>query len=280
MSAPEIIERIVELPSLPSVYQRVREALDDPNGSIEAVAQIVATDPSMTARVLKVANSALYGLPTRVESVSRALTIIGTAETQNLILATAVISVFQDLPLGAVSMRSFWEHSIACAVAARAIARRMSINGPEPYYLAGLLHDIGRLPFFILEPQIMSETLLAHRDRQGHLWELEQEFFGTTHGEVGSALLEQWDIPAIYCSAAALHHGQSRYKPWPREAAVIHVADLIVNSLRIGTSGTRWVPVLQDTAWRNTGLALSDLRPIAETTIGAARDITSALMEP
>lgn len=279
MRASNILERLGELPSLPSVYHRVREAMDDPDGSLEAVARIIETDPALTARMLRVANSALYGLPTRVDSVLRALTVIGTAETRNLILATSIISVFQDLPLGAVSMRSFWEHSIACGIAARAIARRTGVPEPEHYYLAGLLHDIGRLPLFILEPHAMSSILLAHRDRKGHLWELEQPLFGATHARIGSALLEGWSIPALYASAAALHHDAPDDQSWPAEAAVIHIADLIVNSLRTGTSGTRHVPRLNETAWLNTGLAVADLSAISEVTISATRDIVSAFLE-
>lgn len=279
MRASNILERLGELPSLPSVYHRAREAMDDPHGSLEVVARIIEADPALTVRVLRVANSALYGLPARVDSVLRALTVIGTAETRNLILATSIISVFQDLPLGAVSMRSFWEHSIACGIAARAIARRTGLQEAEHYYLAGLLHDIGRLPLFILEPHAMSAILLAHRDRKGHLWELEQPLFGTTHALIGAALLERWDIPAMYCSAAALHHGAPADHSWPAEAAVTHIADLIVNSLRIGTGGTRYAPWLNETAWLNTGLAVEDLPAISEVTIFATRDIVSAFLE-
>ena len=279
MRTSNVLERLGELPSLPAVYHRAREAMDDPHGSLEVVARIIETDPVLTARVLRVANSALYGLPTRVESVLRALTVIGTAETRNLILATTIISVFQDLPLGAVSMRSFWEHSIACGIAARAIARRTGLPGAEHYYLAGLLHDIGRLPLFILEPHAMSAILLGHRDRKGHLWELEQPVFGATHAQIGSALLEGWNIPAMYCSAAVLHHGALPDQSWPAEAAVTHIADLIANSLRIGTSGTRHTPWLNETAWLNTGLAVVDLPAISEVTIFATRDIVSAFLD-
>ncbi|WP_338115426.1 HDOD domain-containing protein [Thiocystis minor] len=279
VSTTGIFERLDELPSLPAVYQRVRHALDDPDGSLESVARLIETDPSMTARVLRVANSALYALPGKVDTVLRALTIIGAAETHQLVLATTVISVFRDLPLGAVSMRSFWEHSIACGIAARAIARNQRLNDPEHYYLAGLFHDIGRLPLFILEPHAMSIALQAHRERQGPLWELEQQFFGLTHADLGAALLKHWEIPIIYQNAAALHHGLMAAQPWPLEAAIAHSADLIVNSLRIGTSGTHWVPMLDDDAWRKTGLDVKDLPDIVEITTSTARDVTSAFLE-
>jgi putative nucleotidyltransferase with HDIG domain len=274
-----IIDRLGELPSLPSVYLRTHEALEDPNGSLEAVARIIETDPSLSARLLRVANSALFGLPSRVDTVMRALAIIGTTETHNLLLTTAIMTVFRDLPLGAVSMRSFWEHSLACAIAARTIARRRGSHSVEQTYMAGLLHDIGRLPMFILEPQIMDGVLLAHWERQGPLWAIEQEHFGITHADIGAKLMESWGIPALYCAAAAFHH-QPGATPAPNlETAITHVSDVIVNSLRIGTSGTRWVPALDDGAWQRTGLDIADLPPIVEITISTARDVASAFLE-
>jgi len=274
-----ILERIDDLPSLPSTYHHAREAMDDPNGSLETLAQIISTDPAMSARILRVANSALYGLPTRVDSVWRALSIIGVAETRSLILATAVISAFKDLPLGAVSMRSFWEHSVTCGVASRTIARRMHLSSPERFYLAGLLHDIGRLCLFILEPTTMSSALQGHRERQGPLHEIERQLFATDHAVVGAALLRHWGIPEPYCVAAETHHLSQDAEPTCTETALTHVADIIVNSLRIGTSGTRWVPLLNDSAWRMTELVTSDLPDIVETTISTARDVTSAFLE-
>ncbi len=279
MSAENIIERLGELPSLPSVYHRVREALEDPEGSLETVARLIEVDPAITARLLRVANSPLYGLSVRVDSVSRALAIIGSVETHHLVLATTLISVFRDIPLGAVSMRSFWEHGIACGVAARLIAHQGGRGSPEHAYLAGLLHDIGRLPMYILEPGLMSAALQAHRERQGHLHELERRYFGMTHAQIGEALLRQWRIPERFSAAGAHHHEPTLEHPLSVETAATHVADLIVNSLRLGTSGTRWVPRLEDLAWRTTGLDIDQLPAIVETTIATARDVTSAFLE-
>ncbi|WP_245232498.1 HDOD domain-containing protein [Thiorhodococcus minor] len=275
----DLLERLDELPSLPAVYHRVRQTLENPDGSLETVAAIIEADPALAARLLRVANSALYGLATKVDTVLRALTIIGAAETHNLVLATTLVSVFRDLPLGAVSMRSFWEHSIACGVAARVIARVGGRASPDRAYLAGLLHDIGRLPLYILEPHIMGAALQAHRDRQGHLFDLEQQFFGSSHAEIGAALLRGWAIPEVFCAAAAHHHRPALAEHPAPEIAVTHVADLVANSLRIGTSGARWTPILDDLAWRATGLETAQLRAVVETTIATTRDVTSAFLE-
>ncbi|NVZ09628.1 HDOD domain-containing protein [Allochromatium humboldtianum] len=279
MDADRLIERLGELPSLPAVYHRVREAIETPDGSLETVAGLIESDPSMSTRVLRVANSPLYGLATEVDDIRRALTLIGTTATHHLVLSTTLLTVFRDLPLGAVSMRSFWEHGLACGVAARLIARQGGQANPEHAYLAGLLHDIGRLPLYILEPLDMSSALQAHRERQGHLHDLEQQYLGIDHTELGAILLAHWQLPEVFRSAVSDHHAPWRASRSSPETAVVHVADLIVNSLRLGTSGTRWVPVLDDGAWHLTGLDIERLPTILEATITATRDVISAFME-
>lgn len=278
MGADRLIERLGELPALPTVYQRVREALTAPDGALETAASLIESDPSMSMRLLRVANSPLYGLSTKVDTILRALTLIGTTAAHHLVLSTALMTVFRDLPLGTVSMRSFWEHGIACGVAARLIARQGGRANPEHAYLAGLLHDIGRLPLYILEPLDMSAALQAHRERQGHLHDLEQQYLGIDHTELGAILLAHWQLPEVFRSAVYDHHAPWR-APCPSETAVVHVADLIVNSLRLGTSGTRWVPVLDDGAWNLTGLDIEQLPAILEATITTTRDVISAFME-
>ena len=280
MDADRLIERLGELPSLPAVYHRVRDAIETPDGSLETAASLIESDPSMSTRVLRVANSSFYGLATKVDNILRALTLIGTTATHNLVLATALLTVFRNLPLGAVSMRSFWEHGLACAVAARLIARLGGRANPEHAYLAGLLHDIGRLPLYILEPLDMGAALQAHRERQGHLHDLEQQYLGIDHTELGAILLAHWQLPEVFRSAVSDHHAPWRASRSSPETAVVHVADLIVNSLRLGTSGTRWVPVLDDGAWHLTGLDIAHLPAILETTITTTRDLASAFMEP
>jgi len=280
MTPSNIIGRLDELPSLPAVYHRARQVIDDPHAPLQALAEIIESEPSLAARLLRVANSAYYGFSGNVGSIQRALTMVGTDDVHDLIIATCVISTFRDLPLGAVSMRSFWEHSIACGIASRAIARRKSWDQPEICYLAGLLHDIGRLPMYILEPQIMGDVLLAHRERRGHVWILEQQQLGCDHSEVGMELLKLWKLPLVFQTVAASHHGTVPAAAISPAAAVVHVADIMVNGLRMGSSGTRWVPRLDDAAWEQTGLGSEDLGSIIDTTVDTLDEVISAFLDP
>lgn len=270
-------ERLNELPSLPLIVQRVHQGLCDPHASLKNVAKMIETDHAMTARLLRAANSAQYGLIGKVDNVARALTVIGSGEALNLVLATSVISAFRDLPIAGLSMRSFWEHGLACAVAARTIATLLDLNQPERYYLAGLLHDIGRLPLSMLEPQAMGALLRAHGAGEGPLWALERQAFGMAHPELGAMLLERWNLPAFY-RQAILHHA-STADAWPLEAAITHVADLMVNALRLGQSGTTFVPALDAAAWNATGLSVADLPTLVATTLTVTRDVIAEFEE-
>lgn len=273
-----LLDRLDELPSLPAIYYQAREALLHPNGSLESMARILETDLSLSARLLRVANSALYGLASKVDSLTRALTVIGTEEVHRIVLATSVVSVFRDIPLGAVSMRSFWEHSIATGVASRVIARRLGQTDEERFYLAGLLHDIGRLPLFLLEPDAMGQALQAHREHRADLHTLEAQILGITHTEVGARLLEKWQIPSVFCEVAGRHHDLAE-DDYCLETSVTHIADIITNSLRIGSSGTRAVPVLSDAQWQRSGLEIEDLRPVVDLTLSTTKDVVSAFLE-
>lgn len=266
MTTDEILGQITDLPSLPEVYYRVRDVLSQPESSLEQLADAIETDPAIAARLLRLANSALYQFPTKIETVHRATTIIGTKEIQELILATAVLSAFEGMPVGVVSMRSFWEHSIACGLAARTIATYRGESNIERFYVAGLLHDIGRIVLFITQPQRMSEILEQHRSRNRPLVSLERDVFGVCHGEIGGALLARWNLPKSLCETVAGHHINDPEGGQHVDVAVVHIADLIVNALRMGNSGNQLVPRLNESAWQQVGLAVSDLDEIVTQT--------------
>ncbi|MES9869723.1 MAG: HDOD domain-containing protein [Sedimenticola sp.] len=279
MTADEIIEQITDLPSLPDVFYRVDEVLADPNFSLEQLADTIQADPAISARLLKLANSAYYGFPSRIDTISRAATVIGTQEIRELILATAVLSAFNGMPVGAVSMRSFWEHSIACGLAARAIATYRDEVNVERFYVAGLLHDIGRLVLFLQYPHQMSELIQQQQENNRYLKELEQEAFGTCHGAVGGALLYRWNLPPALCKAASGHHMESAENGEHMEACVVHVADLIANALRMGSSGNHFVPQLNELAWQRVGLGVSDLDDIVAQTEERISEVIAVFIE-
>ncbi|TNF36982.1 MAG: HDOD domain-containing protein, partial [Gammaproteobacteria bacterium] len=152
MDKPDIatlLRNTPKLASLPTVYNKLNEAVDSPTSSSQDIADIIMEDSALAARLLKLSNSAFFGFPSRIDTISQAVTVIGMRELRDLVLATSVVSMFKDIPTNLVSPESFIEHSIATGVAARVMATHRRESNVERFFVAGLLHDIGRLVLFM-----------------------------------------------------------------------------------------------------------------------------------
>ncbi|MCG5510186.1 HDOD domain-containing protein [Ectothiorhodospira lacustris] len=238
-----------DLGTLPSVFHRVEAAVNDPTSSFEAMSRAIETDSALTAKLLRIANSSLYNFPSRINSIDRAISIIGTQQLRDLVLAATIIRYFSHLPVAGVDMDSFWRHSIVTALLARSLAGARRETNVERFYVAGLLHDIGRLLMF-MHLTTPSARILARRDeRQCLLFQAEQEVLGVDHAELGGDLLRAWNLPRAFEEPVRHHHSPSLASQYPIETAVVHVADSIANALRLGTSGERYVPPINDETW-------------------------------
>ncbi len=262
--ASDLLKGLVSVSSLPGIYLRLSEVVADPRASAADVGRVIAEDPGLTARLLKLVNSAMYGFPTPIETVSHAISIVGTAQLQDLALATSVIRLFANLPPGLVTMDSFWRHSVACGVVARALATRRREPNVERFFVAGLLHDIGRPVLFTQVPDQSRKAMARSAETGVPLFAAEQELLGFDHTHVGSALLDLWKLPPSLREAVAYHHYPDRAKRFPVEAATVHLADLIANALQLGTSGESALPPFAAHAWSLIGLPAAVLADLVE----------------
>ena len=252
--ASELLRGVQSVASLPGVYLRLSTVVSDPRSSAADVGNVIAEDPGLTARLLRLVNSAMYGFPSKIETVSHAISIVGTAQLQDLALATSVIRLFANMPEHVVTMESFWRHSVACGVAARALASRRREANVERFFVAGLLHDIGRPIIFMQAADAAREAVTRSRESGRPLYELEHEVLGFDHTHVGHALLEQWKLPSSLREAVLHHHHPDRAQRFPIEAAIVHISDLLANAMGFGSSGESGVPPLCRKAWDTAGL--------------------------
>ncbi|EHQ51661.1 MULTISPECIES: HDOD domain-containing protein [Ectothiorhodospira] len=251
-----------ELGTLPSVFHRVEAAVNDPTSSFEAMSRAIETDSALTAKLLRIANSSLYNFPGQISSIDRAISIIGTQQLRDLVLAATIIRYFNRLPVAGVDMESFWRHSIVTALLARSLAGARREANVERFYVAGLLHDIGRLLMFMHMTET-SARVLAHRDaHQCLLFQAEQAILGMDHAELGGDLLQAWNLPQAFEEPVRYHHTPGLAAQYPIETAVVHVADSIANALRLGTSGERYVPPIDDEAWIRIALSETMLEQV------------------
>lgn len=222
----QLVDEVVRLPSFPSVVGKILSVMDDPRSDAADVARYIESDVGLSAQVLRLANSAYYGIPGAVNTVSGAVVVLGFKATRSLVLSAAVL---QLMPSGQTNLphpRLFWEHSLEVALIARALAGRVPENlEPEALFTAGLLHDVGCL---LMETGLGSEYRpVLEKALRDHvpLDVVEQDVFGVDHGEITSMLLERWEMPESLRVACAFHH-----RPWDApafqgSAFVVHLAD-------------------------------------------------------
>jgi HD-like signal output (HDOD) protein len=259
------LDKEVKLPSLPSIVVRINEAISHPNCTATHIADIISKDTSLTARLLKLVNSALYSFPMPIESIPRAVTIIGTKQLSALAMATAVTSTFRNIPSEIIDMKSFWKHCLACGILSRLLASYKTNVNTESYFLSGLLHDIGRLVIYQCFPDYSQALFYRAHKEPNLLYPIEISLFGIHHGEIGSILIEKWQLPTILQNACQFHHTPME-APDKLVASIIHVADTIAHAMCFGSSGERFVPPLDTAAWEEIGLPASVLPPIIQQT--------------
>jgi len=253
-SAEHIVKGTLQVASLPTIFVKVDEALNNANCTNQYLVDILNEDTALSARLLRLANSAMFNFPSKIDSVSQAISIIGTQQLRALVLASSVMKVFKDIPEDLINMEMFWRHSIACAVSARIIASLRRAANVEYFFLAGLLHDIGRLILFKEVPIEMGQAMRQAKETQQLLFKEEHEIFGFNHAKIGGMLLKEWKLPAQLIDSTAFHHNPRRSTDFKDEVAVIHVADIIANSLQLGSSGEHLVPTLDNQSWESIGL--------------------------
>ena len=195
LSPYALIQDSVELFSLPDIYFQISEMISDPRFNAKDMGRIISKDPSLSARLLKIVNSSFYAFQARVDTIPRAITIVGIEDLKNLVLATSVIDKFNDIPGELIDMTDFWLRSVQCGVIAKLLAKESSVLHCERLFLAGLLHDLGSLVLYYKLPDKSREVLLAADYDRRLVGGLEQEIIGFTHAEVGAELIKLWGLP-------------------------------------------------------------------------------------
>lgn len=260
----EMINRLQGLPVMPAIALELIHSLTAADTDVDALAHRIVQDQAIAARVLRVANSPFYGLQTRVASIHDAIVVLGFSAVRSLVLTAAVV---QSLPVShcpEFSAGRFWRHVIGTAAAAQALARPLR-RKPELLFVAGLLHDIGRLVMVVLSPAEYRQVLAQARARDCRLMDLELELFGFDHTTVGAALARRWNFPGEIVDALAWHH-QPHLAPPGGLAPLIHYADAISQALDLEEAEDSQLPTLQPDTVDALGLDWDTLTQVlAET---------------
>ncbi len=253
------VDALKSLPTFPESVVRINQIItqDGPKDSLRKIADAIETDPVLSARILRLVNSAFYGVSGAIVTVFDALLMLGLDIVKGLILSTTVSDVFAGR---GAALDGLWEHSYGAAVAASALGKTLGMNKVEELSAAALMHDLGKM---VLASQMEDEyrAVVAHAVRSRMtIREAEQELLGVTHDEIGHWLVTRWKLPPSLAEPIARHHEPTKAGRYADAAAVVHVADLMIRGYGFGFPGDKVMPRLDDGAWRHLGLTAEKMR--------------------
>lgn len=246
----DILRRIHNLPSLPTVVVELLASMDRDEANIDALVQKIAQDQALTAKTLRLANSSFYGMANQVTSVHEAIAILGFRTVRSVATTAALIGTFARHD--SFNANPFWRHAIAGAICARELAPHFNLN-PEHAYTAGLLHDIGRLVLVTQFPPQFKATMVYRAQHDCHLLDAERAVLGVDHAMVGHVLTRHWKFPETMQQAVACHHAP-QVQGMPALSLVILAANTIAHALDLSQDRDDLVPPAPAGLWTQLGL--------------------------
>ena len=263
---PGLVHGMLDLVPLPQAYVRIREIVEDPDSSLRAIAEIITSDPALTGRVLRLANSAYMAQATRVDSIDHAVRVLGLSQIHDIALATSAVGSLSRLRSDLFDIFDFWRLSVYCAVCAKHLSAACKLPAPPRMFVAGLMHNIGNLVIAHQLPQDYAECRNRARASERPYYELQQEMLGFDYAEVGAELMWQWNLPPALVQPVALHT-QSIAKLATDEQAIAAVMQIAAATARAA-------------AWQSAeSEPVPDYDPVAVALTGVTAEKIEELMQ-
>lgn len=276
-TAAALAQEVSSLFVLPDAARRVNELIGDPAASIQDVAEVMQLDAGLTAALLRLANSAYYGLPSKVESVSLAINLVGQNTLRDLVLSVSVTRTFTGIPEAFVDMPSFWDNSTTCGVLCRNLGRLCHIRDVDRLFIAGLLHGVGKLAFYAQRPAQYRPILEAEQGRESAITAAERRVFGFDHAQLGGELLKAWGLPEMLCDVVAHYPHPLGAGAHQRETAIVHVAHDMATHMsplaRNNHGRGEYQPGFDDAAWELLGADRQGLPGLMQTSLLQAVEV-------
>lgn len=230
MDPHTIVTNVSSIFSLPDAAVRVNNLINSGEATNAELERAILNDAALTAKLLKFANSPYFGFSGKVDTVIQAISLIGHRELRNLVIATAVTSTFKGIPADLVDMDRFWYHSVTCGVVARLLA--VNVESRERFFIAGLLHGVGKLILFSQYPEESAKVLSYMNKNEESTINAEQEVFGFTYGELGAELLKQWKLPLNIWKMIEFQFNPLQGGEYKEDACILCAAVNIANRIQ------------------------------------------------
>ncbi|MDD2717352.1 MAG: HDOD domain-containing protein [Candidatus Wallbacteria bacterium] len=256
--------RIKDLPTLPIVVNKIVTLVENPKASAADLAKIVSMDPALTTKILTVVNSAFYSFPRKISTISHAVMILGFGDVKNIALSISVFNIFKGKKSEALNLPEFWKHSIGVGVAARLLGKRVKYPEAEEAFIAGLLHDVGKIVFqrfFSTEYAKVIQYCQSHR-----IWIREAEkaiLDGTDHNDIGEVVGEKWKLPPRLVRVLKYHHTPLASPEADMLTSLVHAGDVFTRIRKIGDGGDgNFIPQLVKEIWYKLKISPEELNKV------------------
>lgn len=224
------VVKSAQLISLPDIYLKLKELMDEPDYTMAEVAILVGRDPGMAARFLRMVNSPLNRRFHKIETVSQAVSLLGMDQIHDIVLSASVAGAFEGIQTKLMNMKKFWKRSFYCAVMAKQLALACGIMESDRLFVTGLLHDIGHLFMYLSIPNESQQAILNAKKQERPLYLVERELLGFDYAELGGYVMGQWNLPHSLQTTTRFHPEPARANQFVRETALLHLSSLLVIS--------------------------------------------------
>ncbi len=244
-----IINKVNEFPTLPTIYIALSEVMANPRSTINDAADILSKDQAATAKILKAANSSLFGFRINIDTITKAIFYLGFDEVKNLVSTLKIINLFNNNGNSHISAIDLWKHSIAVGVINRNLGALMAIKNLENYFIAGILHDIGKLFFYKYYHDEYQKVIDYAITNNLEIRQAEQLILGITHTIAGQMLAEKWKLPRLLVNAISYHNTGMVNGRVDFLVATLHIANIIATALEFGVSFEEIIPQPNILVW-------------------------------
>ncbi len=237
-----ILDGLDDLPTLPTIYVEISKQIRDPKVSVSEVARVIEMDQAITSKILRLVNSSFFGFSRQVTSIRQAVVLLGFSTVQNTVLSVSVFESFTTNNVKGFNLKEFWKHSIGCGVLCTTLDKKMNVGYQDETFVAGLLHDIGKIILDRHFKKEFEEALTYAKTNGVSPYEGERVVIGSSHDEIGEYLAEQWKLPYALVEAVALHHHPGNIRSNPKLVSLVHLSDCLAHRLGCGYSDNYVLP--------------------------------------
>ncbi len=271
----EIIDHlgaVQDLPTLPTVITKILETSRNPNAQAKDMGNLISQDQSLTTKTLKLVNSAFYGFPKQITSITRAIVILGFEKVKSIALTASVFGAVKiESGKGGFDIAEFWRHSLAVGIMAETLADRVGSAHKNDAFIAGLLHDLGKVVTIKFFKDEMLEIVQTMSEDGGLWYDVEAKHLEGGHPFIGSWLAEEWNFPKKLISPIKYHHKPERDREHRELSFLVHAADVFVRALDIGNPGDDEIPQLSENVWDAFKMNEQFLEDLFEVVLNKAR---------